>query len=495
MRSKRRQPRSKIERAELFARSNPGWTTNRESLAALLNWFLPDDEPIFAKLEMHGNTKWVAKHLVTLALCWAWSESRNLTDAWIEAIGCCGKMLRVVPLKSYQGFMKAIASWTSPFLMLLFPLLHRRMEEIGGTFWRIGGWVPIAFDGSRSTAPRSQVNESAFCAPNYGKGTRARYGKKKSKGLRRKRNQRVKRQPQEPQAWITLMWHMGLRLPWMWRLGPSHSSERAHVSEMLKEGVFPKNTLFCGDAGFTGYPLWSEILQQGAHFLVRVGSNVNLLKESARYSQRKNIVLCWPKAMMKGNRSPLRLRLVKVRLGKTSVWLLTSVLSCTRLPLEHIIKLYKIRWGIEIEFRGLKHTLDRAKLRSRNSQRLLAELHWSIMAMTVAELFALKEQLGKKASQSMKDGSPPDPTKRSLANTMRALRHCLRHLDEVPAAQKDLRTLLRMAKTDSYRRKASKGARYRPPNPDKKPLGIPKLRTLTADEKKKLRELARQLAA
>jgi hypothetical protein len=264
---------------------------------------------------------------------------------------------------------------------------------------------------------------------------------------------------------------------------------------MLKEGVFPKNTLFCGDAGFTGYPLWSEILQQGAHFLVRVGSNVNLLKESARYSQRKNIVLCWPKAMMKGNRSPLRLRLVKVRLGKTSVWLLTSVLSCTRLPLEHIIKLYKIRWGIEIEFRGLKHTLDRAKLRSRNSQRLLAELHWSIMAMTVAELFALKEQLGKKASQSMKDGSPPDPTKRSLANTMRALRHCLRHLDEVPTAQKDLRTLLRMAKTDSYRRKASKGARYRPPNPDKKPLGIPKLRTLTADEKKKLRELARQLAA
>ena len=50
------------------------------------------------------------------------------------------------------------------------------------------------------------------------------------------------------------MWHMGLRLPWTWRLGPSNSSERDHVREMLKQEAFPENTLFCGDAGFIGYP-------------------------------------------------------------------------------------------------------------------------------------------------------------------------------------------------------------------------------------------------
>ena len=55
-----------------------------------------------------------------------------------------------------------------------------------------------------------------------------------------------------------------------------------------------------------------------------------------------------------------------------------------------------MRWGIEIEFRGLKQTLERAKLRSRNDQRLLAELDWSIMAMAIVELFAWKEQLAEK---------------------------------------------------------------------------------------------------
>src|SRR3989442_14667471 len=97
-------------------------------------------------------------------------------------------------------------------------------------------------------------SEYAFFAANNGKGMTARYRKKKSQGMRRKKNERNKPQPQEPQAWITLLWHMGLRLPWSWRLGPSNSSERGHVIEMIENGKFPTNTLFCGDAGFVGYP-------------------------------------------------------------------------------------------------------------------------------------------------------------------------------------------------------------------------------------------------
>ena len=69
-----------------------------------------------------------------------------------------------------------------------------------------------------------------------------------------------------------------------------------------------------------------------------------------------------------------------------------------------------MRWGIEVEFRGLKQTLDRAKLRCRNGRRLLAELNWSIMAMAVAELFALKEQLSsqhREIKSKELQGRPP----------------------------------------------------------------------------------------
>ena len=148
-----------------------------------------------------------------------------------------------------------------------------------------------------------------------------------------------------------------------------------------------------------------------------------------------------------------------------------------------------------MEFRGLKQTLDRAKLRSRNDKRLLVELDWSILAMAVAELLALKEQLTQRSSKSSDQHFAPDPLKRSLANTMRALRRCLSNLNEVPKPGQDLSSQLRDAVTDCYIRKASKRARYRPPNPDKKPLGDPKLRPLEPEEKQKLQEMQTTVAA
>jgi hypothetical protein len=395
-------------------------------------------------------------------------------------------------VNTYQGLMGALVTWTPGFMPLLCSVLQQRMEQIGGKFWRIDGWVPIAFDGSRSTAPRTKSNEAALCAANYGKGKTAKYRKKKSKGMRRKKNAKNKAQPQEPQAWITMMWHMGLRLPWVWRLGPSNSSERQHVMEMVETGTFPKNTLFCGDAGFVGYPLWSNLIARDCDFLVRVGANVSLLTTQENCLLKKAGkgygVYCWPKTMMQAGEPPLRLRLVQVYLGKTKVWMLTSVLSEQKLTIRAMVRFYKMRWGIEVEFRGLKQTLDRAKLRCRNAKRLLVELDWSVLAMAVAELFALKEQLGKPPRKSGVGGKSGDPLKRSLAQTMRALRGCLAKLRERPEPGKDLASHLRDAVTDSYKRKASKKARYRRANPDKKPLGDPKVRRLTTEEKQCLKQ-------
>lgn len=465
--------------------------SNKASLSLLQNWLLPS-ERIFSQLKFHGNTTWLPRSLVWLALFWAWSECRHLTDAFAEAAGYCQKWVAGSPLRSFTGFMDAMTTWTASFMEVLCPELQARMQEIGGRFWQIGKWVPIAFDGSRETTPRTQANEQAFCAPNYGQGKTAQYRKKKTKGLRRRKNEREKPQPQRPQAWITMLWHMRLRLPWMWRLGPSNSSEREHVMQMLETGRFPKNTLFGGDAGFVGHPLWSAIRRRGHHFLVRVGANVSLLREHSAYTLEENgEVLCWPQEAQRSHEPPLRLRLVQAKIGKTKMWLLTSVLDEDELTLSEIVEFYKMRWGIEVEFRGLKQTLNRALLRSRNDQRLLAELEWSILAMAVAELLALKEQLDRRGLKR----NTYTPLKRSLANTIRALRKCLRHLDEIPDPGEDLQTLLREAVTDDYVRTSSKKSRHRPPNPDKKPLGDPKLRPPTPQEQEKLDAMTKKKAA
>jgi hypothetical protein len=265
---------------------------------------------------------------------------------------------------------------------------------------------------------------------------------------------------------------------------------------MLEQEEFPKNTLFCGDAGFVGYPLWSAIAAvPGANFLVRVGANVELLSEQADVKKKGDgIVLCWPKGKMNSGAPPLRLRLVQVKVGKTKMWMLTSVLAPKRLGKKQIVRIYKMRWGIEVEFRGLKQTIDKHTLRSRNSDRLLVELDWSIRGMAYAELIALREQIPSTRAARNRN-KYYDPRDRSLANTMRALRGCMRNLHKDCDPEDGFLYQLSQATVQRYRNRTDKKARYRPPNPDKKPLGDPSVRKMTAEERGKLRKHQESQAA
>src|SRR5262245_2860246 len=271
--------------------------TNAQAMLELWRWFLPVN--ILSGFPRHGNRTWKPNQLVIQAFLWTWSNSQNLTDAFDEATQHCRTLLGTAALNTYQGFMAALTKWSSPLIAELITALRQHAKDIGGRFWRVGQWVAIAFDGSRSATPRTQSNEAAYNPANYGKGHSAKYRKKKKQGRYWKNKSKNKPQLPQPQVWITLLWHMGLRLPWAWRLGPSNASERDHVMTMLQEEDFPEQTIFCGDAGFIGYPLWAQILQESHDFLVRVGANVHLLVESLNgqvvTEGNDQFVYCWPK--------------------------------------------------------------------------------------------------------------------------------------------------------------------------------------------------------
>lgn len=488
-----RRRRSKALRRTSRQRRKQARWQNKSNLVELLHWVLPEGE-VFSKEKFHGNARWSPEQLAAQALVWSWQETKYVTDAFDHTREVCEELSWEKTAMTYTAFMNALDRYNDVWMGRLRKRYQTLAEEIGGRFFRSGSWVLIGFDGSRATAPRTASNERAFCAPNYGHGKRAKYGKKKSKGLRRKRNKEHPPTPPAPQAWITMMWHMGLRLPWTWRLGPSHASERDHVKAMLAEETFPENTLFCGDAGFVGYPLWSAIVMAGADFVVRVGANVKLLSEHADLKRLGGgIVLCWPKGQRESGQPPLRLRLVRVRVGKTNIWLLTSVLDRKRLGRKQLIRIYKMRWGIEVEFRGLKQTIDKHTLRCRNSDRLLVELGWSLCGMAVAELLALREQIAAKRDHHRDHAY--DPRDRSLATTMRALRRCMRNLTKYCEPTNNVLHDLSQAKIQRYTNHTDKRARYRPPNPDKKPLGDPTVRKINAIERDELANHAQRIAA
>jgi len=78
------------------------------------------------------------------------------------------------------------------------------------------------------------------------------------------------------------------------------------------------------------------------------------------------------------------LRLVQVKVGKTKMWMRTNVLDRRQLSKMQIVRFYKMRWGIEVEYCGVKQTIDKHLLRCRNSDRLLVELDWSLRPMAEA---------------------------------------------------------------------------------------------------------------
>lgn len=468
---------------------------NKTLLQALVDWLIPEDG-LFAKDRFHGNIKWTPEKLAQQALIWAWQDTKNVTDAFERALEVCRDLKIEKAAQTYTAFINALDRYRPTFSLRLRQHFQFLAEEIGGRFWRDKGWVLMGFDGSRVTTPRTVSNETTFCAPNYGQGKTAKYRRKKTKGMRRSQNEKHPPEPQAPQVWITMMWHMSLRLPWTWRLGPSNSSERGHVMEMLEQEKFPEDTLFCGDAGFVGYDFWKAILGAGGNFLVRVGANVSLLSETADVIRLGGgIVLCWPKGKMNSGEEPLRLRLVRVKIGKTKMWMLTSVLDCQELPVKKIIQYYKMRWGVEVEYRGLKQTSDKGILRCRNSARVYAELDWSIRAMAFAELIALREQLPKDDESQTEPEQDYDPKDRSLANTIRALRKCMRNLNQDVDPSSDLLSQLAEALVQKYHNHTDKRARYRPPNPDKKPLGDPTVTKLNREAREKLAQLAERIAA
>lgn len=462
---------------------------NRSHAKKAINWFF-GVKNIFSHLSFHGNTKWKALDLTRLALLCFWSEKYNITDGFAEAMKRCRQLGFTVALTTYQGFMLALTNQLETFMPLLILQLHRQMEEVGGKFFTLEGFVPIAFDGSRNSAPRTKSNEAELCSASYGKS-----GKSKAANKNQTSNSKSPAAPQ-PQAWITMLWHMGLRLPWDWRLGPSDSSERAHVQEMLKAGDFPENTLFCGDAGFVGFDFWNAILTQGFDFLVRVGSGVNLINQDMDYEHLGDgLVLCWPKDKQAKHR-PLTLRLVCVKVASSEIYLLTSVLDSKRLPKETLLELYRMRWGVEIEFRGLKQTLNGQKLRCREVSRLYTELSWSILSMAVAELLAIREQIANidTYDAGKSKAKKYTPQKRSLANTMRAIYNCLDYLNDIPESGQDLWSRLKSAVTDDYQRTSSKSARYRPSSEPKK-IKPPKIRKLEPKEKIRLEKHKKEIAA
>jgi hypothetical protein len=464
-----------------------------------VNWIL-NDEGIFAKVDVHGNAVWYqfgVIALVRIAIFWMWSDKTSLVDAADGAISYCRKIFGGVAINSYQSLTSALGKYDCQIRPILWSHLQGLMKNCGQAEFRIGLWVVLAVDGSRFNVPRTLQNQKAFCKP-----PKKKKRKKNSKGNNKKKTKRGRTQakkkpaskkshynpqPVGPQMWLTLVWHVGQRLPWCWKIGPSYSSERDDMKDMLTH-KYPENTLFCGDAGFVGYEFWNAITDQGHSFLVRVGGNVKLQSKLGWYAREKEgIVYSWPNKLAKQQRPPLVLRLIKLQDSRNRViFLLTNELNQKKLSPSLAGKIYRQRWGIEVQFRTVKQTYNRSKLRSRCPENAIVELHWSLLSLWMVQLLAYREQV---------DLHEPGE-KTSVAQVLRVLREFNRQGDQQLESEDGLGNQLAAAVTDTYKRPNSKKQSRNYPRRKQEPFaGKPIVTESTSEQKQRLKNVQLSQAA
>lgn len=445
-------------------------------LGDALEWFVQRLSLI--SLKRHGNVGWTPGSLVALAVLWVWSDRSTLTDAFEDACRLARRMFGGVAVTSFQGLMGALRSYGPQLLPAVWLQLQGLMEEHGGEHVRIGRWLPLAVDGSRISTPRTVSNEQAFAAKNYGQGGR---GQNRTKWKNKTRRSKRLSEPVKPQMWLTLIWHMGLKMPWCWATGASTACERQHLLDLLDAHVFPKDTLFCGDAGFVGYGFWNALLQHRHSFLIRVGANVRLLRRLGAARSQGSLVYLWPEAQLRRRQPPLVLRLIVLQGPRGKVYLVTNICCERALSTKQISQLYRARWGIELQFRALKQTFGRRKLRSRTAENAQVELHWSLVGLWLVQLFAVKEQI--------KLDSPP--ARSSVALALGVIQEAMRTFGQATAPSDRLGPRLARATKDAYIRTSKKQARYRPEYKDKPTASRPILLDATPAQRKAYAALAK----
>jgi hypothetical protein len=411
---------------------------------------------VLAGIEFRADSRWKPCHLVYMAVLWAVSGEANLTDRFRCVCGLLGSLFGDAAPQaiSYQAFTKLLKRWSGTLLIAVMLGMRERMRLDLPQQYLLAGRCVFAVDGSRVEVPRTTSNEARFAS---GKARKSAATKKKSKkGRQRAKTQSARsraKKANSPQLWLTTMWHVGTGMPWGWRSGPSGSSERDHCAEMLAE--LPPGSLLTGDAGFAGYPLWSRVLAGNPvrhDLLIRVGSNVRLLKELGVARERAGLVYLWPENAARKQQPPLVLRLVQMHTGRQPVYLVTSVLDPKELTDKQIIEIYKKRWGVEVFYRHFKQTFGRRKLRSRQADNVPFELDWSLVGLWAVCLLA--------AQQIVADEG--DPSRLSVAQVLRAVREVIRGYSHTPPPERTLWRLLKVALKDNYVRKKPKASRDYP---------------------------------
>lgn len=384
----------------------------------------------------------------------AWGKESNLIERWEAAKDFLKLERKHWKLgSSYDGWVSAQIREAPRIMPLIILRLRKLMLELPPR-QPANRWNAFAVDGSQIACPRTAANQKAM--GDVGK----------PNGI--------------PQMSLTSMLHLGTGLPWDFRVGPGADSERAHLRDMLDE--LPESSLLVADAGFVGYELCRDLIARKQHFLLRIGGNVHLLNQLGYdYEVDGQTVYLWPTEQQNKNQPPIRLRLIVVKdENKLPVYLVVSVLDPDELSDEEASGTYRQRWGIEVQYRTTKQTMQHHTMRSRTPETCYLEMKWAFLGVWLLQLMT--------ARAIAADGD--NPQRASTAQARNTVRRVMRGGTPIPRSRKGFRRVLAQCLIDDYERLRPKSSRQYPRKKRHKPPDPPKIKPPTHIQLHKAKQLA-----
>lgn len=358
--------------------------------------------------------------------------------------------------------MKALGTCGPDLVKLMIGSLANHVQSLKG-YWTQQGKVNVAVDGSKFAASRTKENQDYFAAT-----AQKKQNKKYKKASDRSKASTV-------QVLLTVFWHLSSGLPLQWTTSASNGSERKNAAQMLDD--LPRNARLIGDAEYVGYPLWSKIHNSGRSFFVRVGSNLTLLKQLGEHRVEDGYVSYWPDEVMRAKDPPLVLRLIQIHDGKRAIYLVTNELD---LDDETAGVLYSGRWGIEVFFRTVKQTCERAKLHCHRPANVLTELNWTLLGIWYA-LFAGKQAL-REEDRAPQEISPV----KVLKAFSKVVELIAKAAEPVSLFQNELANAVL---ADESERTSRKKSRNYPRKKKHRRCGAPNVELATAEQRQQLKQL------
>jgi hypothetical protein len=403
---------------------------------------------------VHKVRRWSDRLLVLTALLMGWGTASSLVDRFRLARGCVVELYptRKRPGAAYNGFVECLVRHTPRLLATLAEVYRKRLIERAGSHYRTFGFVVLGVDGTKIEVPRSDANLEHFDVAN-----------KKHAG---------------PEMMLCAIFHVATRSLWSFARGVAKSSERALCASMLP--CLPKDSLVLADAGFVGWEMLGTLIDAGHHFVIRAGANVKLLTRLGHVEERDERVYLWPAREQEKNRLPIVLRRVVVRDARgREMYLLTSVLDEQRLSDQQIVRLYAMRWHVEVSYRWLKCSLQGRKMLSTSPEHAGVELDWTMMSLWTLALLSLSHGV---TGEDL-----------SLAGTLQVVRDAMTRR-RFSGPNRTVASRLSRVRRDRYTRKSAKVKRHWPKRSRIHRCKTPHIRTATDEEMARYQSLQRQAA-